>query len=208
MLRLVGVQPEFTRGSPDEPSGIQKAREAGAKLGFFSPSQYENYDNPEAFAKWLAPQIWDQTGGKLTVFAAGLGTTGTVLGSSQFFRTCPRKIEIVGARCAPDQAVPGVRSEVKLREISLDWKPGVDTVIDIMARESYKRSLDLCRSGIVCGPSSGFAVAGLLHFLESRSADLDQLRNQDDEVIAAFVCADTPLPYLDKYSTYLDSSDF
>jgi cysteine synthase len=208
MLRLVGAQPELKRGAPDEPSSIQQAREAGGKPGFFSPSQYENQDNPGAFEKWLAPQIWQQTGGKLTVFAAGLGTTGTVLGSSRYFRTCPHKIEIVGARCAPDQAVPGVRSEVTLREVGHDWVPGVDTVIDVMARESYKRSLELCRSGIVCGPSSGFAVAGLLHYLESRRADLDQLRNEDGEVVAAFVCADTPLPYLDKYSTYLDPSDF
>jgi cysteine synthase len=208
MLRLVGAQPELRRGAPDEPSSIQQAKEAGGKPGFFSPSQYENYDNPGAFEKWLAPQIWQQTGGKLTVFAAGLGTTGTVLGSSRFFRTCSHKIEIVGTRCAPDQAVPGVRSAVRLREVSLDWRSGVDTVVDIMARESYKRSLELCRSGIVCGPSSGFAVAGLLHYLETREADLDQLRNRDGEVIAAFVCADTPLPYLDKYSTYLDPSDF
>jgi hypothetical protein len=60
------------------------------------------------------------------------------------------------------------------------------------------------------GPSSGFALAGLLQFLETtveRSA-LDELRNADGEVYAVFVCADTPLPYLDKYSTHLDASDF
>lgn len=208
MLRLVGVQPELTRDAPDEPSGIQKAKESGSKPGFFSPSQYENQDNPAAFEKWLAPQLWQQTGGKLTIFAAGLGTTGSILGSSRFFRTCPRKIEIVGARCAPDQAVPGVRSAARLQEVSHDWASGVDAIIDIRARESYKRSLELCRCGIICGPSSGFAIAGLLQYLESRRTNLDPLRNEDGEVVAAFVCADTPLPYLDKYSTYLDPSDF
>ncbi len=60
------------------------------------------------------------------------------------------------------------------------------------------------------GPSSGFALAGLLRFLQERQATsgLDALRNEDGEVIATFICPDTPLPYLDKYSTHLDPSDF
>lgn len=208
MLRLVGAQPELKRGSPGELSGIQQARDAGRQPGVFNPWQYGNDDNPKAFEKWLAPQIWEQTEGKLTLFAAGLGTTGTTLGSSRFFRRCPHKVAVVAARCAPEEAVPGVRSAVKLQEVSLDWNSGVDQVVDVKARESYKRSLELCRSGIVCGPSSGFALAGLLHYLESSQATLDQHRNKDGEVVAVFVCSDTPLPYLDKYSTYLEPSDF
>lgn len=208
MLRLVGAQPELKRGGPGELSGIQQAREAGSQSGTYNPWQYGNEDNPKAFEKWLAPQIWHQTQGKLTLFAAGLGTTGTTLGSSRFFQRCPHKVAIVAARCAPEEAVPGVRSAVKLQEVSLDWSSGVDQVVDVKARESYKRSLELCRCGIVGGPSSGFALAGLLHYLESRQPNLDELRNEDGEVVAVFVCGDTPLPYLDKYSTYLEPSDF
>jgi hypothetical protein len=60
------------------------------------------------------------------------------------------------------------------------------------------------------GPSSGFALAGLLQFLQVRaeSSALDELRNAAGEVYAVFICGDTPLPYLDKYSTHLDASDF
>lgn len=210
MLRLVGAEPELKRGVPGELSGIQQATEAGNRPGFFSPSQYENQDNPSAFEKWLAPQIWEQTEGKITVFAAGLGTTGTMLGSSRFFRQCERKVAIVGAMCAPNEAVPGLRSEIKLKEVSHDWKSGADEVVEVKAKESYKQSLRLCRSGILCGPSSGFALAGLLQYLECRQSksELDQIRNQDGEVVSAFVCGDTPLPYLDKYSTYLEPSEF
>lgn len=210
MLRLVGAQPELKRGAPEETSGIQQAKDAGRKPGFFSTSQYENENNPKAFERWLAPQIWRQTEGKITVFAAGLGTTGTLLGAARYFHKCPRKVTVVGAICAPNEAVPGVRSAAKLKEITLDWSCESDAVMEVKARESFKQSLELCRSGIMGGPSSGFALAGLLRFLESRQSqpEFDQLRNEDGEIVAAFVCGDTPLPYLDKYSTYLEAFEF
>jgi hypothetical protein len=47
----------------------------------------------------------------------------------------------------------------------------------------------------------------LLRFLEAQT-DLDSFRNADGEVVAVFVCCDTPFPYLDKYSTILDPADF
>jgi cysteine synthase A len=74
-------------------------------------------------------------------------------------------------------------------------------------KESYKKSLDLCRVGLLAGPSSGFALAGLLRFLGEHH-DLDRFRNSDGEVMASFICCDTPFPYLDKYSTILDPEDF
>ena len=92
LLRVVGVQPEMRRGAPGELSGIDEARERGSRVGFFSPCQYENEANPAAFEKWFAPQIWEQTRGKITVFTAGLGTTGTLLGSARYFRKCSQKV--------------------------------------------------------------------------------------------------------------------
>lgn len=210
MLRLCGAQPELKRGAPDELSAIAQACEAGRKEGFFSPSQYGNEANPAAYEKWFAPEIWRQTHEALTIFAAGLGTTGTLIGSARFFRRRRRKVTIVGAMCAPNEAVPGVRSAAKLEEISLDWHSMTDAVVEVRARESFRHSLQLCREGILGGPASGFALAGLCRFLKERKAKtgLDELRNRRSEVVAAFVCGDTPLPYLDKYSTYLEASEF
>ena len=115
-----------------------------------------------------------------------------------------------GAICAPGCAIPGVRSEAKLREVSHPWRESADAIIEVGTRESYRKSLELCRNGILGGPSSGFALAGLLRFLDAAVTDrtLDDLRNEDGEVVATFVCPDTPLPYLDKYSTHLDPSEF
>jgi cysteine synthase len=210
MLRLAGVQPEMMRGAPGELSAIAEAREAGRNPGYFSPSQYENEVNPSIFESWFAPEIWKQTRGMLTIFAAGLGTTGTMLGSARFFRRCPRKVIMVAAICAPNEAVPGVRSRAKLEEIGFDWQDAVDSTMEVGAKESFRLSMGLCRSGLLGGPSSGFALAGLLKFLQiqKENSDLDRLRNDNGEIVATFVCGDTPIPYLDKYSTYLEASDF
>jgi cysteine synthase len=211
LLRLCGVDPRLRRDSDNALSGIAQARRDGSEPGYFNPGQYENEDNPGAYEKWVAPQIWEQTQGGLTVFAAGIGTAGTLVGSSRYFRRQEGKVAIVGILCAPDSAVPGVRSEARMREIAFDWRGAADCILEVGTKDSFKYSLRLCRTGIMAGPSSGFAFAGLLRFLEmkaDRPSGFDQLRNKHGEVCATFICGDTPLPYLDKYSTHLDPEDF
>lgn len=210
LLRICGVDPRLQKESPNTPSGIELARRSGSAPGHFNPAQYHNEANPDAYEKWVAPQIWEQTKGKLTVFATGLGTTGTLVGASRYFRRKPSKITMVGVICQPDSAVPGVRSEARLQEIGFDWRGAADCILEVGAKESFRRSLELCRAGLMAGPSSGFALVGLLRFLEMQvqSSALDRLRNADGDVYAVLICGDTLLPYLDKYSTHLDPSDF
>ena len=210
ILRLVGVDPILKRDAPGEPSGIADARAMGEKPGHFNPGQYENAANPAAYERWVAPQIWKQTRGKLTVFAAGLGTTGTLVGAGSYFKRYGYKVSLVGGVCRSQEAVPGVRSLERLREVAFDWKGTADAMVEAGTRESFKKSLQLCRIGLMAGPSSGFALAALHRFLQARrvGSTMDLLRNDDGEVIAVFICGDTPFPYLDRYSTQLDPSDF
>jgi len=209
LLRLIGADPRLQKDSANGPTGIDLAREFGRDFGSFNPGQYHNDANPAAYEKWVAPQIWDQTKGKLTVFAAGLGTTGTLVGISRYLRRKSPTVSVVGAICAPNSAVPGVRSESRLRPIGFDWRHAADAIVEVATRESFEQSLHLFRAGVMAGPSSGFALAGLLHFLEeqARTRTLDKLRNADGDVYAVFICGDTPFPYLDKYSTHLDLSE-
>ena len=210
LLRLCGVEPRLVRNAEGAKSGIALAREEGELPGWFSPGQYDNPANPAAYERWMLPEIWEQTAARMTVFAAGLGTSGTLVGARRFFRGIRARVTLVGAIVAPGSAVPGVRTEAAMREIRHPWRESVDAVVEVATRESFKKSLELCRQGIMAGPSSGFALAGLIRFLEARRAagELDALRNENAEVLATFVCADTPLPYLDKYSTHLDPADF
>ncbi|MDO8302217.1 MAG: pyridoxal-phosphate dependent enzyme [Sedimentisphaerales bacterium] len=189
---------------------MARAKQLGRKKGFKNLAQYENSANPAAHAKWTAEQVWQQTNHKVTVFAAGMGTTGTAVGAAACFREKPTKVSIVGALCAKGHAVPGVRSEAKLKDIRFDWKKGIHNV-EVESKESYRKSLELIRAGFMAGPSSGFAFAGLLRFLtECLSANslAEQLRNVDGEIFAVFVAGDIPHIYLDKYPTILDPEDF
>ncbi|HXX13339.1 MAG TPA: pyridoxal-phosphate dependent enzyme [Candidatus Eremiobacteraceae bacterium] len=203
MLRLSGAEISFAKNI----GGIALARRIGKRRGFINLDQYANRANLAAHAKWTAKQVWEQTDGKLSVFCAGLGTTGTALGAIQFFKKQSSEVRVVGVYCLPDNAIPGVRSMEALEEISFPWKSKVPHRVGVSTKESFRKSLALCRAGLMAGPSSGFALAGLLKFIEQH-ADLDQLRNRDGQILACFVCPDSPFPYLDKYSTILDPPDF
>ncbi len=204
LLRLAGADVRF---APPEGGGIALARRMGQKQGFFNLDQYGNPANVESHAKWTTQQVWEQLEGKLTVYCAGLGTTGTVLGAVQFFEKNASHVTVVGVYVARGSAIPGARSIEALQEVAFDWESKVPHRVAASTNESYKKSLDLCRAGLLAGPSSGFALAGLLQFLREHQ-NLDRFRNADGEVVAAFVCCDTPFPYLDKYSTILDPGDF
>ncbi len=209
ILRLFGVDIEFSDTEKTGVSGIDKAKGLGSRDGWLNLAQYENDANPSSYEKYLAPQIWDQTDGEITVFCAGLGTTGTLIGSSRFFRKQSSNVSIVGVLPEHD-SVPGVRSSTRLKEVSFDWASVPDVTIKANTKNSFKKSLEMCRVGILAGPSSGMALSGLLEFIEThkKSGTLDDIRNSNNEVVAVFVSPDSALPYLEKYSTHLDSEDF
>ncbi len=215
LLRLFGteiiVNKEPICPDPgDKTSGIYKAKQIGKRKGWFNPGQYDNEANPAAHEKWTGPQIWEQTEGKISVFCAGLGTTGTMLGAGGYLKNQNPKITTIGVTRLPNNPVPGVRTPNLLREIAFDWKHATDHIEEVSTKKSFGRSLKLCRAGIVAGPSSGFALQGLFQFITKQKGNgsLDRLKNADGEIVAVFICPDSPFPYLNEYFEYLDESNF
>lgn len=200
-LQLLGADCRKMQG------GIKKSAEMGKQPGWFNSAQYHNPANPAASEAWVGAEIWKQTEGDVSVLSAGMGTGGTIVGVSKYLRARSTNITILGVTPVPDQ-VPGTRSLERLKEVGHDWENAIDRYLGVSVKESYKASLQLCREGILGGPSSGLAYAGLLQFLRGRNPkDLDLFRNKDGEVVAVFICPDTFLPYLDKYTTHLDAAD-
>lgn len=215
MLLFFGVQPIVNQEPPlpdanDPRSGVCKAREKGAQPGWINPGQYDNPDNPKSHQKWTGKQIWKQTGGKINVFCAGLGTTGTITGTAKQLKKKKPSIQVVGVLREQNSYVPGVRTKGLLQLVGFDWEPQVDSVEAVKTVESYRKSMQLSRNGIVVGPSSGFALCGLLNYLESRVKNntLDELRDDNEDITCVFICPDGPVPYLDEYFKYLDPADF
>ena len=215
MLLFFGVQPIVNQEPPlpdanDPRAGVYKAREKGAQPGWINPGQYNNPDNPAAHQKWTAKQIWKQTEGEINILCAGLGTTGTITGTAKALKKKNDAINIVGVMREDSSYVPGVRTKGLLELIGFDWEKQVDFIEEVTTQESYSKSMQLSRNGIVVGPSSGFALCGLLNFLSKRveSNTLEDLRKDDKEITCVFICPDSPVPYLDEYFKYLDASEF
>lgn len=215
MLLFFGIHPivnkEPSNPSENDPaSGVYKARKDGERPDMLNPGQYENPDNPGAHEKWTGPQIWDQTEGKLSLFCAGLGTTGTLIGTATYLKRQNPNLPILGVMRAPDHYVPGARTEKLLNLVRFDWRSHLDHVECASSEASYRLSMAMSRLGLMVGPTSGMALAGLLHFLESAKEQgrLDAMRNEDGEVLSVFPCPDGPLPYLDEYPKYVDASAF
>jgi cysteine synthase len=215
MLLFFGVEPivnqEPTTPAENDPaSGVYKARKDGERPDMLNPGQYENPDNPGAHTKWTGPQIWDQTDGKLSLFAAGLGTTGTLIGTATYLKQQKPNLPVVGVMRAPDHYVPGARTEKLLNLVDFDWRSHVDHLECAESEISYRLSMAMSRRGMMAGPTSGMALAGLLQHLEKVRANgqLDELRNTDGEVLCVFPIPDGPLPYLDEYPKYVEASEF
>lgn len=207
---IVNVEPQNPSNS-DPASGVFKAKVDGQAADAVNPGQYHNEDNPAAHEKWTGPQIWEQTNGRIDIFCAGLGTTGTLIGNSRFLKNKNPLIRVVGVMRAPDQYVPGVRTEKLLNLVEFDWREHVDTIERIETARAYLLSMQLSRHGIVAGPSSGLALAGLIQHLNALKENdgLDSFRtSKDGDVVCVFPCPDGPMPYIDEYFKYVDASHF
>lgn len=215
MLLFFGITPivnqePVTPKKNDPASGVQKARKDGERADTLNPGQYENPDNPGAHEKWTGPQIWEQTGGKISLFAAALGTTGTLIGTSTYLKGRNPDLPVLGVMRAPGQYVPGARTEKLLNLVGYDWRRHLDHVERAESAVSYRLSMRMSRIGLMVGPTSGMALAGLLQHLEKVKAAgaLERLRNADGDVLCVFPCPDGPLPYLDEYPKYVEASAF
>ena len=215
LLRLFGVTPVVNEepicpDPRDKSSGVYKAKIAGGRSGWFNAGQYDHPGNPAAHEETTGEQIWEQTGGRVAVFCAGLGTAGTMAGAGGYLKKKNGRVVNVGVIRPPNNPVPGVRTGNLLKQVAFDWQSVTDKLQTVGTIDSYKYSLRLIRSGILGGPSSGFNLKGLLKYLEELAAGggIDGLRDGSGEVVAVFPTCDTPLPYVDEYFKYLDAADF
>jgi cysteine synthase B len=141
--------------------------------------QFANPDNPRAHLQGTGPEIWRQTGGSITHFVSSMGTTGTIMGCSRFFKQQNPDIQIIGLQPVEGSSIPGIRRWPEAYMPRIYEAPRVDRVIDITQEESEQTMRRLAREeGIFCGVSSGGCVAGALRI----SAEVE------NAVIVAIIC--------------------
>ena len=154
-------------------------------------NQFANPDNPAAHYNGTAPEIWRDTGGKITHFVSSMGTTGTITGCSNFFKEKNPAVRIVGVQPGEGAQIPGIRKwpEKYIPEIFKMAK--VDRTIEVTQPQAEETMRRLAREeGIFCGVSSGGAMWAALQVAEEVS----------DAVIVSIVC--------DRGDRYLSSGVF
>ncbi|GMU47473.1 MAG: cysteine synthase CysM [Pseudomonadales bacterium] len=125
--------------------------------------QFNNPDNPRAHRESTGPEIWRQTAGTITHFVSAMGTTGTIMGVSQYLKSVAPGIQVVGLQPAEGASIAGIRRWPAAYLPGIFDASLVDRVLDIEQVEAEDTARDLARrEGIFCGVSSGGAVAGAL----------------------------------------------
>ena len=135
----------------------EKLRDEGKGLIL---DQFSNPDNPLAHYEGTAPEIWRDTRGKLTHFVSSMGTTGTIMGCSRYFKEKNPMIEIIGVQPEEGAQIPGIRkwSEAYLPKIYSG--KNVDRLEYVNQADAEEMTQRLAREeGIFCGISSGGALS-------------------------------------------------
>ncbi|KAL3429003.1 tryptophan synthase beta subunit-like PLP-dependent enzyme [Aspergillus tetrazonus] len=194
----------------DERGGIQSARRMATESDeILNPNQYENDKNWQSHIRWTGPQIFKQLP-EITVLCAGMGTSGTMTGLGTYFKQVKPTVLRLGVCTAPGDRVPGPRSFALMKPVEFPWKEAVDVIEEVNSYDSFSLSLDLCREGIVCGPSSGFNLQGLFQMLEKRKKEgtLSELAGPDGVTHCVFLCCDLPYQYIGEYFSRLGEDKF
>ena len=123
-------------------------------------NQFSNQDNPRAHLKTTAKEIWQDTNGEITHFVSSMGTTGTIMGVSNYLKKKNPKIQIVGIQPDGDSHIPGIRRWPEGYLPSIFEAFRVDTIMDVSQQSAEQTTRDLAtQEGIFAGVSSGGAVA-------------------------------------------------
>jgi cysteine synthase B len=141
--------------------------------------QFANPDNPLVHYETTGPEIWRDTEGKISHFVSSMGTTGTIMGCSRYFKEKNPKIQIVGCQPAEGSQIPGIRKWPEAYLPKIYDKARVDRVESVSQAEAEEMTRRMAREeGIFAGISSG----GAMHVALRLSKELK------NAVIVTIVC--------------------
>ena len=178
MLRFFGAEvvelDDSLCPAPGAPEGaIARARETANLDNFVLLDQYANEANPDTHFRSTGPEIWRQTEGRVTHFAAGLGTCGTITGTGRYLKSKNPNVQVLGICPEEGHDIPGVRSKRQLQQTKLYHPDEYDQETEVDNRDAYDLCLRLNREeSIIAGPSSAMALVGALRMIPDEPGNL------------------------------------
>ena len=166
LLKAYGAQLELTPGSEGMKGAIARAEQLREQItGAVILGQFVNPANPDAHRRTTGEEIWADTGGKVDIFVAGVGTGGTISGVGQALKTHKPDVRIIAVEPAASPVLTtGQAGKHKIQGIGAGFVPEtynpdvVDRVLTVTDEQAYEGSRALARTqGLLVGISSGAA---------------------------------------------------
>lgn len=168
LLSAYGAELVLTDGARGMQGAIEKARELARQTpGAFLAGQFDNPANPDAHYRTTGPEIWEDTGGAVDYFVAGVGTGGSMTGVGRYLKEKNNRIRVVAVEPAESPVLSGGTAGAHLLQgIGAGFAPAnwdrslCDEILPIPGRDAYRWGRELARrEGVLAGITSGAAVA-------------------------------------------------
>jgi len=200
LLRAYGAEVVVapTEVPPDSPESYYRVADRLTEEipGAFQPNQYANEANPETHYRVTGPELWRQSGGRLTHFVAGVGTGGTISGCGRYLKEQNPAVEVIGADPVGSIYSGGEVKPYLVEGVGEDFWPDtydpsvVDRYVTVSDKDSFLTTRRLAASeGILAGGSCGTALYAAVEV----ARELD-----DPEALIAVILPDGGRAYLSK----------
>lgn len=169
-MKAYGAEVILTDASRTIEYSRELAERMAAEEGYYMLNQFANPDNYGMHYQTTGPEIWKDTGGKVTHFVSAMGTTGTIMGVSRYLKEKNPAIEIVGTQPTEGSSIPGIRRWSPEFLPAIFEPARVDRTIDVSENDAKDMARRLAREeGILSGMSSGGALTAALKIAETLS---------------------------------------
>jgi cysteine synthase B len=164
-IEAFGAEIELTPGKRSTDGAIIRAHKIleESPEQYFMPNQFDNENNVLAHYETTGPEIFKQTKGEVDAFVAGMGTTGTLMGVSKYFKEHKPSVKIVGVEPTLNHSIQGLKNLHESIVPRIFKKSALDDEITVTDDEAFETTRLLAiREGLFVGMSSGAALAGAL----------------------------------------------
>ncbi len=172
-LAAFGAEVMLTPATEGTDGAINRARQLAAEEPetCYMPNQFDNDSNVLAHYETTGPEIMSQTAGEIDIFVAGMGTTGTLMGTGKYLKEKKRGLKIVAVEPIEGHTIQGLKN-MKESIVPKIYRPEIfDEKVTIEDEEAFATTRLLAvKEGLFVGMSSGAAVAGALRIAKEMNS--------------------------------------
>jgi len=165
ILEAFGAEVILTPAREATDGAIRRARQIleEAPDEHYMPNQFANPNNALAHYETTGPEIFEQTNGEIDVFVSGMGTTGTLMGTSRYLKEQSDAIRVVGVEPTRGHTIQGLKNMTEAIVPEIYDRSSLDEVVVVEDGLAFEAARNLVTyEGVFVGISSGAAVAGAL----------------------------------------------